>query len=112
MEYFEKVRTNNMAIKTSRKLAFNILKAEIAKRGLTLQNLHGKLEATGVKDSYDNMRLKINRGAFEFSYFLDCMKAIGAKTLDLESYFEACPFGIESSCNLVNGETKLHKRTK
>ncbi|MCE3238265.1 MAG: hypothetical protein K0R24_1246 [Gammaproteobacteria bacterium] len=76
-----------MASKTSKNLAINILKAELAKRGLSFQKLHENLKATGINDSYNNMRLKINRGAFTFAYFLDCMRAIDLKTLDLESYF-------------------------
>lgn len=69
-----------------KKMASNILKAELAKRGLKLLQLHKKLNAEGAEDSYDTMRLKINRGSFSFAYFLVCMKAIGAKQLNLEEY--------------------------
>ncbi len=70
----------------TKKLASNILKAELAKRGLKFQQLHEKLKQIGVEDSYNNMRLKINRGTYSFAFFLDCMKAIDAKHLNLSEY--------------------------
>lgn len=72
----------------TKKLASNLLKAELAKRGLKFQQLHEKLHVIGIKDSYNTMRLKINRGTFSFAFFLDCMKAIDAKHLNLTAYFE------------------------
>lgn len=73
----------------SKKLASNILKAELAKRGLKFQELHEKLEEVGINTSYNTMRLKINRGTFSFAFFLDCMKAIGVKSIHLSEYFES-----------------------
>jgi Domain of unknown function (DUF6471) len=85
---FFDIKEKGVIGESSKKLASNILKAELVKRGLKFQELHEKLEKIGIITSYNTMRLKINRGTFSFAFFLDCMKAIGVKSINLSDYFE------------------------
>lgn len=54
----------------------NLLKSEIKKQGLDYKELTQKSHAIGVKDSYEAMANKINRGSFSFAFYLQCMEAI------------------------------------
>ena len=56
--------------------AKNILKAELARKGIDYETLAEKLNGIGVEESYNSINTKINRGAFTFQFFLQCMKAI------------------------------------
>ena len=66
------------------KKATNILRAEIVKRGLSYEELQQKLAGVGIEETAHNLSLKICRGSFKFSFFLQVMQAIGAKTLRIE----------------------------
>ena len=57
--------------------AKNILKAELARRGVDYETLADKLKDVGVEESYNSINTKINRGSFTFQFFLQCMTAIG-----------------------------------
>lgn len=57
--------------------ARNIFKAEMVKQGLTYRNLAEKLAQKSVTYSEQVLINKINRGKFSFSFFLECMSAIG-----------------------------------
>ena len=61
----------------------NVLKAELKRRGLSYADLAGKLAAVGVKDNELNIKNKIGRGTFSAVFFVQCMEAIGAKTIHL-----------------------------
>ena len=63
--------------------AKNILKAELARKGVDYETLAQKLQAIGVDESYNSINTKINRGAFTFSFFLQCMEAIGVNNVRL-----------------------------
>jgi Domain of unknown function (DUF6471) len=60
-----------------------ILKAELKRRDLSYADLAEKLAAVGVKDSERNISNKISRGTFTAIWFIQCMEAIGAKTVHL-----------------------------
>lgn len=64
--------------------AKNILKAELSRRGVSYVELQEKLEQLGIDETANSINVKINRGTFSFIFFLQTMKAIGAKTLRLE----------------------------
>lgn len=64
--------------------AKNIIKAELARKGVDYETLATKLNALGVEESYNSINTKINRGAFTFQFFLQCMKAIGVKSAKFE----------------------------
>ena len=57
----------------------NILKAELARRGLSYADLAERLAAIGIKDNPRNITNKIGRGTFTAIFFVQCMEAIGAK---------------------------------
>ena len=61
-----------------------ILKGELKKRNLSYAELAEKLAAIGVKDSERNISNKISRGTFTAVFFVQCMEAIGAKTIHLD----------------------------
>lgn len=58
-----------------------ILKAELKRRSVTYAELVQRLEAIGVMDSEPNIRNKISRGKFTAVFFLQCLEAIGARSL-------------------------------
>ncbi len=61
-----------------------ILKAELKRRDLSYRDLAEKLKAIGVKDSERNISNKISRGTFTTVFFVQCMTAIGCRTVHLE----------------------------
>jgi hypothetical protein len=64
-------------------LVKGILKAELARRNLSYADLADKLGEVGVKDSERNISNKISRGTFTAIFFVQCMEAIGCKTIHL-----------------------------
>ena len=58
-----------------------LLKAELARKGITYAQLVGKLADIGVMDSEPNIRNKISRGKFTAVFLLQCLEAIGANSL-------------------------------
>jgi hypothetical protein len=63
--------------------AKNILKSELARKGVDYETLATKLQEIGVDENYNSVNTKINRGAFTFQFFLQCMKAIGVNDVRL-----------------------------
>ena len=66
------------------RLASNTIKVELARRGITYDTLQEKLAAIGVDETANAINVKINRGTFSFIFFLQTMKAIGAKMVRME----------------------------
>ena len=64
--------------------AKNILKAELARKGVDYETLANKLKEYGIEESYNSINTKINRGSFTFQFFLQCMKAIGVDTVRID----------------------------
>ena len=62
-----------------------LLKAELARKGMTYADLVGKLADIGVMDSEPNIRNKISRGKFTAVFLIQCLEAIGASSLRLSS---------------------------
>ena len=60
-----------------------LLKAELARKGITYAQLVGKLADIGVMDSEPNIMNKISRGIFTAVFLLQCLEAIGASSLRL-----------------------------
>jgi hypothetical protein len=60
-----------------------LLKAELARRNLTYGDLAEKLGEIGIKDNERNISNKIGRGTFTAIFFVQCMEAIGCKTIHL-----------------------------
>jgi hypothetical protein len=61
-----------------------LLKAELKRRDLSYADLARKLSAIGIKDNERNISNKVSRGTFTAVFFVQCMEAIGAKTIHLE----------------------------
>lgn len=66
------------------KQASNLIKAELKRRGISYEQLQEKLAAINIEETSNSINVKINRGAFSFAFFLQVMKAIGAKNLRLD----------------------------
>jgi hypothetical protein len=61
-----------------------ILKAELKRRNVTYAQLVEKLAELGVKDTEVNIRNKIARGGFTAVFFVQCLTAIGCRSLNLD----------------------------
>ena len=63
--------------------AKGLLKAEIARKNLSLIDVARKLEAMGISESPQNISNKINRGTFGAIFMLQILKAVGCKEIQL-----------------------------
>ena len=70
---------NRMSEHEWQKMAANHLKAEIKRLGLKYRDLQQKLLELGIEISEQALINKINRGAFQHSFFLQCMNALDIK---------------------------------
>ncbi len=61
-----------------------IIKGEVKRRNMTYDQLAAKLAEIGVEDSARNIINKINRGTFSAIFFLQCLEALGLKSLRLD----------------------------
>lgn len=61
-----------------------LLKVELAKRNLTYKQLSEKLVAIGVQESEPNIRNKLSRGTFSAVFLVQCLEAIGCRSLQLQ----------------------------
>jgi Domain of unknown function (DUF6471) len=61
-----------------------LLKAELKRRELSYADLAEKLGEIGIKDEERNISNKIARGSFSAVFFIQCLDAIGCKTIHLE----------------------------
>ena len=69
------------------KIASKILKTELAKRDMTYIELVKKLKDMGIEIKVEDMRGRIARGTFSAILFIQCLKAIDVKNLQLEDSF-------------------------
>jgi hypothetical protein len=58
-----------------------MLRAEMTRRGITYDQLAEKLAAIGVNDTAVNIRNKVARGRFSATFLVQCLTAIGARSL-------------------------------
>lgn len=63
--------------------ATNLLKSEMARAGVGYEELIDQLHALGIEETYKGIANKINRGAFSFAFFMQCMQALGIKEVRL-----------------------------
>lgn len=61
-----------------------LLKAELKRRSLSYADLAGKLAEIGINENERNISNKIGRGSFTAVFFVQCLEAIGCKTIHLE----------------------------
>lgn len=57
--------------------ARRIVKAELARRGMTYERLAKRLKTIGINETERSIANKMSRGTFSFVFFLQCMSAIG-----------------------------------
>jgi DNA (cytosine-5)-methyltransferase 1 len=69
------------------KLASNLLKSELKKYGITYIQLQKQLADLGIDETLNSINVKINRGAFSFSFFLQCVAAMDIKSLHFNDLF-------------------------
>jgi hypothetical protein len=65
-------------------LVKGILRAEMARRGITYEQLAAKLAEIGVQDTAVNIRNKVARSGFAAVFFIQCLKALGCQTIRLD----------------------------
>ena len=62
-----------------------LLKAELSRAGVNYRELAERLRAIGVDENERNIANKISRGGFTAAFFFQCMKAIGCRTIHLDT---------------------------
>jgi len=63
--------------------AKNLLKGELKRRGVTYAQLAEKLASIGVTENERNLNNKISRGGFTAAFFLQCLEAIGSRSVQV-----------------------------
>lgn len=66
------------------KLASGIIKAELKRRDISYEQLITMLGKIGVQETLPGILNKMSRGAFRFTFFLQCAAAIGIKNLHFD----------------------------
>jgi hypothetical protein len=64
--------------------AKGLLRGEMARRGVTYAQLVERLAAIGVDDNERNLRNKVSRGKFTAGFLLQCLSAVGARSIALD----------------------------
>ena len=62
----------------------NLLRGELRRKGITTAQLVEKLATIGIQETERNLNNKISRGGFTGAFLLQCLEAIGAKTINLD----------------------------
>lgn len=74
---------NNALTQEYEEKAKNLLKGELKRRGITYAQLVEKLGALGVQETERNLANKISRGGFTGAFLIQCLDAIGCRSLQL-----------------------------
>lgn len=64
-------------------LVKGVLRAEMARRGMTYEQLAENLAEVGVSDTAVNIRNKVARGGFSAVFLVQCLRAMGCHTVRL-----------------------------
>jgi len=70
--------------------AKRLLKSELVRRGISNENLVELLLRIGVEETKTSLDSKISRGTFSAAFFLQCLNAMGCKSIITE--IQALPF--------------------
>lgn len=65
-------------------LVKGILRGEMARRGITYDQLVAKLAEIGIKEESKNIRNKVARGGFSAVFFVQCLKAMDCKSITFD----------------------------
>jgi len=60
-----------------------LIKAELAREDVTLAKLARRLEHFGVTETETTLKNKLYRGTFSMVFFMQCMRALGKASIDL-----------------------------
>ncbi len=63
--------------------AKNLLKGELKRRGITYAQLAELLKGLDIHETDRNLNNKISRGGFTAAFLLQCLTAIGSRTVHL-----------------------------
>lgn len=63
--------------------AKGLLKAELARKGVTYEQLAEKLREMGVNETAASIANKISRGRFTAVFLLQCLEAIGERNINI-----------------------------
>lgn len=63
------------------RLASSIIKANLQLAGMRHCDLHEALAAIGVEQSTDSIAMKLSRGKFSATFFLQCLAVMGVEQL-------------------------------
>jgi hypothetical protein len=58
-------------------IAGNVLRAELARQGITYRQLANAMTQIGVAETERSIASKLSRGSFSFAFYLQCMRALG-----------------------------------
>jgi hypothetical protein len=61
-----------------------ILKAELKRRNVSYADLAKRLSDVGIDDNERNIANKIARGSFTAVFFVQCLEAIGCRTIHFD----------------------------
>lgn len=64
--------------------ARNVLKSILKRKNIGYDELAKLLDKIGVKETPGSVNSKINRGAFSFAFFMQCMKVLKINKIDLD----------------------------
>jgi len=64
--------------------AKGLLRAEMARKGVTYAGLAERLAEIGIEDNERNLRNKVSRGKFTAGFLLQCLTALGSSHLHLD----------------------------
>ncbi len=64
--------------------AKGLLRAEMARKGVTYAGLAERLAEIGIEDNERNLRNKVSRGKFTAGFLLQCLKSLETEYLRLD----------------------------
>jgi Domain of unknown function (DUF6471) len=66
------------------KEAKQLLRAEMVRRGLSIEQLAQQLGSMGYPESPKSLAVKVSRGRFQLAFFLQCMTAMDVDSITIE----------------------------
>lgn len=60
------------------------IRAQMAQQGLGYADLQQRLAAVGVEENERNLRNKVMRGTFNAAFWIQCLVALGVRSIPLE----------------------------
>ena len=64
----------------------DVLRSEMIKRGVTFDDLAGRLVDAGVVEGAGALRNRISRARFSAAFFFQCLAVMGARNVNVELY--------------------------